>query len=262
MNFDRIKVSLIVTNDLQQIGTLLLQHRDDKADWGEISHLDGGECSKGIANKFLIHCLLDWQWDTNVAWDRAESLVKALGDPETLWETISSFSKQEWDSNYEHFGKPHRFHRGYGRLWGIANNICGRYEGDARNIWLGKTPFEALVHLWALEAGDQISRMIVGALRDCGQVKGDSGDVKADGHLRRVLGRAVYGKEISAADAAKVIELTRTLNPKDPWQLDWPLWNVGKSFCKPTSPDCPNCYLLPHCEYYRHHNGGGASESR
>ena len=64
-----------------------------------------------------------------------------------------------------------------------------------------------LVHLWALGAGDQISRMIAGALRDCGQIKGGSGDVKADLHLRRVLGRAVYGEEISGADATKVIEL-------------------------------------------------------
>jgi len=183
-----------VTNDLQQIAALLLEHREGKENWGEISRLDGTECSKKTANKFLICCLLDFQWDTKVAWARAERLVKDLGDPESLWEAIGSFSKEEWDSKYEEYGRPHRFHWGYKRLWGIANDICARYDGDARNIWLGKTPFEALVHLWALPAGDQISRMIVGALPDCGQIKGGSGDVKADVHLRRVLGRAVYGE--------------------------------------------------------------------
>ena len=113
---------------------------------------------------------------------------------------------------------------------------------------MGRCPFDALVHLWALGAGDQISRMIVGALRDCGEIKGGSGDVKADVHLRRVLGRAVDGEEISAA---KVIELTRQLNPTDPWRLDWPLWNIGKYYCRPTNPKCSECYLHPHCEYYR-----------
>ena len=246
-----------MTNDLHQIATLLLENRGGEGDWGEISRLEGKECSKKIANKFLICCLLDWQSNANVAWQKGENLVEKLGAPDDVWLTISSFSKQEWDSKYEEYGKPHRFRKGYERLWRIANDICARYDGDARNIWLGKTPFEALVHLWALEAGDQISRMIVGALRDCGQIQGSSGDVKADIHLRRVLGRAVDGEEIRAADAAKVTALTRSLNPADPWQLDWPLWNVGKSYCRPTSPDCPNCYLRPHCVYSRHHSGAG-----
>jgi endonuclease III len=250
-------------DDLQQIAALLLKNRGGRADWDDISRLEGKECSKKVANKFLICCLLDWQWDSKVAWKKGEDLVEKLaerGDPEDVWVTISSFSKDDWDSKYEEYGRPHRFHRGYKRLWGIANDICARYEGDARNIWSGKPPFEALVHLWALGAGDQISRMIVGALRDCGQIKGGTGDVKADVHLRRVLGRAVYGEEISGADAAKVIQLTRNLNA-DPWQLDLPLRNVGKSYCRPTSPNCPSCYLRPHCVYYRRHRAAGVPDS-
>lgn len=237
---------------LQQIAALLLDHAG-KADWGAIERLEGRECSKGIANTFLICCLLDLQWPSDVAWQKGELLVENLGGPENVWVTISSFSKEEWESKYEEYGKPHRYRWGYRRLWRIANNMCAWYYGDARNIWLGKTPFDALVHLWALEAGDQISRMIVGALRDCGQIKGDSSDVKADSQLRRVLGRAVYGEEINAANPAKVIELARQLNPADSWQLDWPLWNVAKDYCRPTSPDCPNCYLRPYCVFCRLH---------
>jgi endonuclease III len=249
-----------MTDDLKQIADLLLDHRDGKADWGEISHLDGKGCSKKIANGFLICCLLDWQSDADVAWKKGELLVEKLGDPEDVWVTISSFSREEWDSKYEEFGRPHRFHKGYKRLWGIANDVCARYDGDARNIWSGKTPFEALIHLWALGAGDQISRMVVGALRDCGQIKGDSGDVKADLHVRRVLGRAAYGEEIGGADAFKVIALTRKLSP-DPWQLDLPLWNIGKSYRRPTSPDCEHCYLGPHCVYSRRHAVAGVRDS-
>jgi hypothetical protein len=233
------------------ISALLLQNSAGGAGWV----LEKGEWSRGIANKFLICCLLDWQWDTNVAWRKGEHLVEKLGGPENVWAQISRSSKQEWDSNYEEYGKPHRFRRGYGRLWGIANGICARYDADARKIWSGKSPFEALIHLWALEAGDQISRMIVGALRDCGQITGDTSDVKADLHLRRVLGRVLDGEEISAADAARVTELTRQLNPTDPWQLDWPLWKIGKQYCRPTNPDCSNCYLKPHCAYYRYRGG-------
>jgi len=248
---------------LQHIAALLLEHRAGKVDWGEISYLEGRECSKGIANTFLICCLLDWQQDAAVAWKKGEHLVEKLGDPEDVWVTISSLPKDKWDSKYEEYDRPHWIRKGYYRLWGIANDICAWYDGDARNIWSGRSPFDALVHLWALGAGDQISRMIVGALRDCGQLKGDSGDVKVDRHLRRVLGRAVYGEEIRGTEAAKVIQLTRNLSA-DPWQLDLPLWNVGKSCCRPTSPNCQNCYLQPHCVYYQRHGGaavGGSLET-
>ena len=166
-------------NDLDRIAALLLENGGGKADWGDISHLKGVGCPKGVANRFLLCCLLDWQSDADVAWRKGEELAMKLGDPDDIWTTISSFSKDQWDSRYEELGRPHRFHRGYRRLWAIANDICVRYDGDARRIWAGKSPFEALIHLWALGAGDQISRMIVGALRDSDQIKGDSGDVKA-----------------------------------------------------------------------------------
>ncbi|MGO8787680.1 MAG: hypothetical protein ACLQVL_09910 [Terriglobia bacterium] len=239
----------MMTNDLQQIGDLLLKNRLGREDWG------GDISQKKAANTFLICCLVDYQWRSGVAWKKGEHLVKLLDAGENVWVKISSFRKETWDSKYEEYGKPSRFRTRYKRLWDIANDICVRYDGDARKIWLGKTPFEALLHLWWLGAGDQISRMIVGALRDCGQIKGDSSDVKADVHLRRVLGRAVDGEEIAAANAAKVTELTRQLNPADPWQLDWPLWNVGKNYCRPTKPDCPKCYLRPYCVYNRQYGG-------
>jgi hypothetical protein len=243
-----------MTNDMQQLAALLLQNRNGGDDFGEISHLEGRECSKVIANRFLICCLLDFQQNAAVAWKKGEALAEHLGGAENVWLAISALPKAEWDSRYEESGRPHRYRWGYERLWGMANTICARYNGDARNIWCKRSPYDALVHLWAVGAGDQISRMIVGALRESGQIKGDAGDVKADVHLRRVLGRAVYGHEIGVADAAKIIELTRQLHPSDPWQLDWPLWNLGRATCRATRPKCNECYLQPYCAYDRQHS--------
>jgi hypothetical protein len=241
-----------MANDLQQIADLLLKNRPGPEDWGEMSHLDRSECSKKVANKFLICCLLDFRQHADVAWKKGDYLVEELGkrgDPEDVWVTISSFSKDKWKSKYKEHGSPHPFHWAYERLWDIANKICAQYAGDARNIWSGKSPSEALCCLQALGAGDQISRMIVGALRDCQQIEGKSSNVKADRHLCRVLGRVVYGEKIGAL---KATELTQKLNPADPWQLDWALWKIGKAHCRPTSPNCAGCYLSPHCIYYRH----------
>ena len=50
----------------RRIAALLLEHREGKEIWGELSLLDGRQCSKKIANKFLICCPLDWQMDSTV----------------------------------------------------------------------------------------------------------------------------------------------------------------------------------------------------
>lgn len=78
-----------------------LENRRAKEDWGEISRIEGGECSKRVANTFLICCLLDFQSPTDEAWRKAERLVERLGDPADLWSTISSFAKEKWDSKYD-----------------------------------------------------------------------------------------------------------------------------------------------------------------
>ena len=60
-----------MANELAQIAALLLDNRAGRGDWGL-----GSECSKGVANTFLICCLLDYQWDADVAWKKGEHLVK------------------------------------------------------------------------------------------------------------------------------------------------------------------------------------------
>jgi hypothetical protein len=99
-----------MTNDLQQIADLLLENRPGPEDWGEISHLEGRECSKKVANKFLICCLLDFHQHAQVAREKGDYLVKKLGDPEDVWVSISSHSRNDWNSKYEYYGKPHPFH--------------------------------------------------------------------------------------------------------------------------------------------------------
>jgi endonuclease III len=88
--------------------------------------------------------------------------------------------------------------------------------------------------------------MIVGALRDCGQIKSTTSDVKGDVYVCRVLGRAVLGE---MTDPETAVNLARQLHPADPWQLDAQLWYVGRSYCRATNPNCSHCYLAPHCAY-------------
>jgi endonuclease-3 len=230
---------------MHQIATLLLANQKGTSDWGDLSHLEGQPCSKRIANKFLICCLLDWQMNSDLAWRNGYRLVEGiLGDPDDVWKAITSVSENEWTSRRGQY-KLHRFPACHMRLWAIAWRICDTYDGDARRIWEGKKASDVFRRLSDLGSGEQLSRMIVGALRDCGQITGAS-DVKADVHVCRVLGRAVTG---DPTDAETAVQLARQLHLADPWQLDWPLWNVGKSYCHPLNQDCPQCYLAPHCAH-------------
>jgi len=72
------------------------------------------------------------------------------------------------------------------------------------------SPTGVLEQLNALKVGEQIARMVVGALIDTQQIVG-SGDVKADIHVRRVLGRLLMGRMLNPGEA---LEMTREMNPQ------------------------------------------------
>jgi endonuclease III len=231
---------------MRRIAALLLPSEKSPADWGELSHLDEKPCTKKIANKFLICCLLDWQMKSDLAWKNGKRLVEEiLDDPDDVWKAITSVSESEWASRRDQY-KLHRFPAGHTRLWSIAWHIGDNYEADARRIWAGKEPADVFRRLSVLGAGEQLSRMIVGALRDCGQLEGAASDVKADVHVCRVLGRVVCGEPVKPETAG---QLTRELHLADPWRLDWPLWEIGTSFCHSRRPNCPKCSLAPECSY-------------
>ncbi len=234
---------------ISRVAALLLENRSGKEDWGEISKLAGKPCPKKVANKFLVCCLLDYQMKWEVTWrNGCRLVVDILRDPDDVWLAITSVPQDEWRSKFKEYHL-HRFPNAHNRLWRIGREISDRYDGDANKIWQDRESAEALFRLLDLGAGEQISRMIVGALHDCGQIQG-TGDVKADVHVCRVLGRIFSGRPTNGAAA---IEQARQLNPSDPWQLDWPLWNIGNALCRPKSPNCLKCYLAPHCTYAHGH---------
>jgi endonuclease III len=100
----------------------------------------------------------------------------------------------------------------------------------------------------SIGAGEQITRMIVGALIDTHQING-IGDVKADIHVCRVLGRALTGHNLSPGHAT---EITRCMYPQNPWFLDRSLFLLGQQskICAAGIPKCDMCYLRPVCEYH------------
>lgn len=235
---------------IQTTSLLLLENRSDVNDdfwyWLKPSQ----RASKREANKFMLASILDWQMRVEIVWENARRLSEdILKDPENLWHEITSVSLDEWEAKRKEYSL-HRFSRGHNRVWIIGKRIVQQYEGDARKIWQGQSIEATLYRLNDLGAGEQISRMIVGGLIDTGQIEG-KGDVKVDVHVRRVLGRILRGSEFSPLEVSQVVEITREMNPDNPWLLDRPLYLLGKQLCQASDPDCLDCFMKTECVYFR-----------
>ena len=230
---------------LARVTNLILEHRRPagKDWWWPLNELNGKPTDKKTANKFLLCNILDWQMNSAKVLENSKRFsLDVLHDPEDLWDTILKYSEEEWMTKYSEF-RLHWLHAAHNRVWRIGRNIVKYYDGDARKIWEGKSPGVTIDILNKLGVGENISRMCVGALIDTNQIKGN-GDVKADVHLKRVLGRVVKGEPISESE---VIEITRKMYPENPWLLDREFWMIGKELCHPNNPKCFECYLKPEC---------------
>ena len=219
-----------------------LNDEPDDASWPWLGDLKGERSDKKSANKFMLGAILDYQIRADVAWENARRLAEnEFGDPVSLWEIITSIPKSTWNSRFKRYSL-HRFPKAHERVWRIGREIVQRYGGDARRIWDSQPAAEILERLIRMRVGPQISRMIVGALYDTGQIK-DLGDLKADLHVRRVLGRVFTGRQVSAREAHR---LARMVVRGPTWPLDQPLYSLGKTICK-RQPICERCYLNRLC---------------
>lgn len=224
---------------------LLLNPRR-KEEWPWLTDIPGRPGLKR-ANKFFAAAIVDYQMNADFVWDRIEQRIEIeMRDPQNLWRKITSIPRARWSGAWK--TRPwHKFPAGHFRVWRIGRDIMEHYDGDVRRIWRNQTPSEVYRRLMKMRVGPQISRMIIGALLDAREIRGKS-DVKADIHVKRVLGRLTKGRDLTVSEAT---EITRQMNPRNPWRLDAPLYFLGKSTCIKTRPSCGECRMRPACRFYR-----------
>jgi len=231
----------------KEVANKLIKHHQPD-DWHWLGA--GSAVSKKDANKFFLGAILDYQIPAATAWGNSRRLTEDIfDDPDDIWDRITSFSAEEWMSRRREY-RLHRFPIAHERVWRIGKDIVRDYQGDVRNIWNTGTSDEILNRFHKMRVGEQISQMILGALFDTGIIN-RGGDVKADIHVRRVLGRVVQGMGFELSEIPEVIELTRQMHPEEPWLLDQQLYLLGKQVCFPTNPNCSQCSLREECLWRR-----------
>ncbi len=243
------------TLKLRHLGRSLLAIGPGGLYWPWLQDEDGKtlrRINKRRANKFLLGCIIDYQVKADTAWASAARLAETeLRDPRDLWRAIAGVPRREWLARRNRYLWLHRFPAAHERVWRIARGVRELYAGDARRIWRGQSPGEVRRRLDKLRLGPQLSRMAIGALIDTKRVRG-VGDVKADLHVRRVLGRLLRGRQLSEREATL---LTRRMYPKNPWKLDSKLFWLGKNVCK-AKPLCNRCELRHQCAFFRKRRHG------
>ncbi|MBU8933993.1 MAG: iron-sulfur cluster loop [candidate division Zixibacteria bacterium] len=196
---------------------------------------------------YVLACLADFQVKAEVAWGVPYHLKHQLGSFD-----FSVLSRQS-ESDIIHMMQDsgHRFWRVVAqRSFRAIRRIEGEYAGDASLIWTG-SPSSAEVVYRFLEfegMGPKIATMATNILaRELKIPMSDyySIDISVDRHIRRVFQR--LGLVPDGATSEQIIFRARSLSPGFPGLLDFPCFEIGRKWCRPENPDCPDCLMRDCC---------------
>ena len=198
---------------------------------------------------FVLACVMDRQIKAELAWLIPYRISEKLGN--FKFHSLAALSPEEV-KNLMTVPEPlHRFPSEMAKNFYCAvQTIAAKYNGNALNIWSGK-PSSAEVVYRFLEfrgVGQKIATMATNILaRDLKVELSDyySIDVSVDVHVRRVFYR--LGLIPANASSEQVIFRARALSPEFPGLLDLPVWEIGQTWCKPSKPNCPQCYIRQVC---------------
>jgi len=196
---------------------------------------------------FLVGVIADYQIKAERAWALPYLLSRRLGSwsPEYL-----AGHPREVEDAFKERPSLHRFPSQTARWVVEASQIVAdRYDGDAFKIWAGRPRAADLQE--TLRSFNGISQkkaaMAVEILeRNFGVpiVDMEGSDIAYDVHIRRVFlrtGLAEYD------DMAHMVESARRLHPQRPGALDYPAWDIGRTWCHPSTPACPDCPIGSVC---------------
>jgi endonuclease III len=71
-------------------------------------------------------------------------------------------------------------------------------------------------------------------------------DISPDVHILRVMRRT--GLVDNNADLDSIIYKARELNPEFPGIIDFSCWEIGRTWCRPSNPNCNECIINSECK--------------
>lgn len=204
---------------------------------------------KGNSHVYVLACLMDRQIKAEKAWMIPQKIFDILQTSD--FNELQKISLEKYISIFVD-NNLHRFNESMATIFfnGIQD-IKTKYQGMASKIWLGKPSSASVVYKF-LEfkgCGIKIATMAANILARQFKVEFSdyySIDISPDVHIMRVMSRMGYIPNASAREM--VIYKARELYPEFPGIIDFPCWEIGRNWCKPTDPDCANCIVKSVCK--------------
>jgi len=206
---------------------------------------------------FLLGVVFDEGIQAERAWEAPYLLKQRLGhlDPSRMRESPSDVREAVLRSP-----TLHRYTELMPEaLVAAAARVCDEYDGDAAAIWSG-SPTAAEVdarlqrfrRIGPKKAAMAVEMLVTNFGIDLTEHAGTN--VAYDVHVRRVFLRAGL-VDYDSFDA--ITAVARRLHPERPGLLDLPTWLIGRRWCHPTHPQCPDCALTVVCQKRTHLNVSG-----
>lgn len=240
-----------------EIAALLVKHGDDLFKAKPVSvFFTGDPGADALLNDidkrphaFVLACIMDRQIKAERAWVIPYRISEAIGG--FSFELLLTLSLDDFQRLLREPKPLHRFPGTMAQnLHSAVQLIAAEYEGDASRIWRD-CPFSAEVVSRFLRfpgVGPKIANMAANILaRDFKIPFADysSIDVSADVQVRRVFWRLGLISEHANADEA--IYAARVLHRAFPGLMDFPVWEIGRDWCRPKAPHCVDCYMKSVC---------------
>ena len=198
---------------------------------------------------FLMAASIDRGALAESLWEIPHTLKKKLGhlDPKVL----SQFTIDQMETLLRSLGKKPRYPRQAAQtIISLSKLVIDEFQEDVSSIWHGKQPLQVtqtLEKIWGVGPG--IAHMVVRILVD--EYNYDPGkeglrqiDVKPDVQVRRVFYRTGIAQDRNENTS---VQVARQLHPEFPGLLDWPAWEIGRTWCREGDPNCNECPLRGAC---------------
>ncbi len=195
---------------------------------------------------FLMAVLMDQMMPAEIVWTIPWELQGIWGhlDPKKIAEMTP-------DHIVRSFIRKPRFPNNMASwIISAARKVNREYYGRADNIWNDNpltsdlqnrfNSFEGISQKKASMATNILARDFRIPVRHYSGV-----DISVDQHVIRVFNRLGLTEDPSGAD---IVERARELHPDFPGELDLPVWEVGRTHCHPSNPECGNCQFDAICD--------------
>lgn len=192
---------------------------------------------------FVMAALVDRQVRAELAWLVPQRIRERLGSFEMS--DLAKLGEEAWRALMRNPAPIHRMPETMAIVLSRAvRRITDIYGGDASRIWSDQPTSATLVRRF-LEfhgAGPKIATMSANILvREFHVALADRRyiDISADVQVCRVMARLGFVEPGASADV--VVYAARDLYPEYPGVFDLALWDIGRTVCRPTDPDCLSC---------------------